>query len=183
MTFRNSDKMPTTDDCEVTNAIRLLYQFYGRPDENRIRAYGDQLRGCNLKALNLACSHVINELKMFPSLSELKNLINVFNPKRKTTEQEDLLKFQQEQKRLFQLKEKFAEIIGLQYLSKYIKTWFIGVYGMNAYELIMQSEFDFSLWEKPAMFDLAEAQMSSENAIKIGKRKQLKIIEHLNKGR
>lgn len=167
----SNNRMPTKQDCEITNAIRMLYQFYGRPDEGRIKAYVSQLEKVDPRALKLACSHAINEIKMFPSLSELKNLISAYSIKKKNDEEQNLLKWQTEQKRYLKIKNQFDEKLGLQHLGKYVKTWFIGVWGRDAYDKIKQSEFNFSLWEKPALFDLSDAQLNSQRAIEIGKRK------------
>ncbi len=153
----------------------MLYQFYGRPDENRIRAYASQLEGCNLKALKLACSHALNELKLFPSLSELKNLVSAYSIKRNNSDEQHNLKFETEQKRLDKIKKQFADVIGMEHLSKYVKTWFIGIWGRDGYDLIQNTGFNFSLWEKPALFDLADAQLNSKRAIEIGKRKIGKV--------
>jgi len=183
MTFQSSNKLPTATECEIINSIRVLYQFYGKPDENRIKAYASQLVGCSLSAIKAACSHAINEMRLFPSLADLKGLVAVFEPKKNDEEAQNAMLFEKETKRVEILKEQFDKIIGLQHLERYVRSWFIGVYGKDAFEEIKDSNFAFHLWEKPALFDLADAQMNPKKANEVGIRKQIKITNNINKGR
>jgi len=161
--------------CEIINSIRGLSDFFGRIDEKRIKAYASKIPDCSLDALNLACSHAINEMRTFPSIAELKGLISLHTRRKQNSDELHNQKFEAEQKRLEKIKEQFNEKIGAQYLTKFVKSWYINVYGRHNYDTIKQSGFDFTLFEKCALFDLADGQLNSKRAFEIGKRKANRI--------
>jgi hypothetical protein len=165
------DNSMSKKHCEIINAIRALSDFYGRIDEKRVKAYASKIPDVDLSALNLACSHAINEMRMFPSLAELKGLISLHTRRKQDSDEIHNQKFGAEEKRLKKIKEQFNETIGSEHLKKFVKSWYINVYGRQNYDTIKQSGFDFTLFEKCALFDLADGQLNSQRAYDIGKRK------------
>lgn len=171
----------TTDKeyCEIKNIIREMAGVFGIKSEDRITAYADKLTSYKPKIVGRACNSIVETEDRFPSIASLieniRSLVGEKDHKREFADDAFGRKFTQEQLRLDEINKQFEKISTPDVKEKYIKAWFIGVYGKKALDALGSMDMNVGVFEKPAMFDLADAQMNSKRAIEIGRKKLARI--------
>ncbi len=109
------------------------------------------------------------------------DVINQQNKSNKSPQQlEDEKEFYRQEEKLEQVKEAAKKIFGDDYataVSKFIFYWYAGVYGKDALKNLEEWGLSMRLFEKPALFDLHQANFDPKKAVLLGRQKLEKTLK------
>lgn len=161
----------------IKNTIRELGNHYPRsPKEETIEAYARSLfKHYHFKTIQEACSSIQDNAEAhFPSLNQLKGLINNFVPlsKRKENMQEAEWKtrFTQEERQIINIKKEMVKVFGDKTestIERYTEAYCKKVFDLDVGEL-KKFGLTLSIFTKPALFDLKQSGFKADLAIKRG---------------
>lgn len=153
--------------------IERLQDFYGSTNYKRPERWADELIGMKYttKSVELAVNHCVNFIEKFPSFAEFTSILRSKQSVKPQTEDTLNKQFQVESDRFNKLKSQLLEKFGEDFIRRYVQYWCIEVYGESFKGMVKQFGLNLSSFQKPAFFDLAEAQGDYKKAILIGKRK------------
>lgn len=156
----------------------LSMAFGGNQKSEQIDFYSNILdeKGFKIEAISTACKRAAGIYNKFPSLNEILSLIKEGIPLEKEARIDHFLKKESEELKkesdVFErLKEKYILEKGIEAVMNYAKKWFRCVYGEETFESLSEYGLTFSMWLKPAIFDLEEAKGDYTAAVNIGREK------------
>jgi hypothetical protein len=154
----------------------LNHSFGGKQPIQRIEIYAKSFieKGIDPDVCYKRCKEASSWFTEFPSQKELLGFIRNYHDdevvKEKTKEEKQL---ESESKSYEKIKKMFLSKYDQAKLNSIVTKWVNGVYGGT--ENLINAGFEISLFEKPALFDLAQATGDLDRAIEIGINKKLKI--------
>lgn len=163
--------------ASIKNAIRELGNHYPRsPKDDSITAYAKSLfKNYHPDTVKQACESIQDNAGLhFPSLAELKGLINNFVPlsKRKDNmaEAEWKTRFVQEERQVANIRKEMEKVFEDKTdgtIERYTEAYCKKVFDLDTNDL-KSFGLNLSLFTKPALFDLKQSGFKSDLAIKRG---------------
>ena len=120
----------------------------------------------------------------FPSIKQLRELITAgvaYEEEAIKKHNEFRVQWAKEETRYAKIKKEFLKVVTQEDINKYVFIWFSECFGKKTVENIGEFGLNLKLFEKQALFDLADCNMDSKKAFQLGKRNAQAARERVKK--
>lgn len=153
---------------------------YKRPEPRSVETFAKRIltAGYTLNQLRSVKEIILDTVDRCPTIADIKSILDAKYPKRQKIDEmnAEINETQRQRERHEILKNQFLEKFGSEMLEKYVKYYVSQVFPRLAggdLKLIFNSKtISFQLFERIALFDLADSNLDWNRAIVIGKKKQ-----------
>lgn len=174
---------------EIYGCLKIHGDFYSiRPREEMLKAFATKLSYHIIPDVRDALQAIGEDApKSFPPLREIREQIRIvqnLKPKnRRQCEVEYDRRLKVENKHFEEIKKQALDLIGSEAIEKYFQKWIEKRLGLGYEKGDLKLTFDKNFFFKPALIDLAEANLNPVRALELSQKKEniaVKQIENYN---